>query len=145
MKEVDSLRGPEALFRPSEELERQGVWLDYGDFRIRITRAGSTNAKLKRVMEQKMRPHRRAQATDTLSEKIATRIMCEAWAEAVILGWDSPLGAGVIPYKGKPYSFSVDNARALMEDLPELFSDIRDQSTTLGLFLEDVEAEDAGN
>ncbi len=143
--DVKSLKGPEALFKPSGKLEQEGVWLDYGDFRIKITRAGATNERFKKLMEAKMKPHRRAMANETLDNKVADRITREVWAEAIVLGWDSPLGPNLMPYRGEAFTFSVDNCVALFTDLPDLFIDVREQSMKLGLFLEDTAEADKGN
>lgn len=140
-----TLRGPEALFKPSDKLEQEGIWLDYGDFRIKITRAGATNERFKKLMEAKMKPHRRAMANDTMDNKVADRVTREVWAESIVLGWDSPLGPNVMPYQGAAFTFSVDNCVKLFTDLPDLFIDVREMSMKMGLFLEDTAEADTGN
>lgn len=142
---LKDLKGPEALFKTSPKLEQEGIWLDYGDFRIKITRAGATNKRFKRLMEERMKPHRRAMANETMSNDLAERITREVWAESIVLGWDSPLGANVMPYKGASFQFSTDNCKQLFNDLPDLFIDVREQSLKLGLFLDGDEELDTGN
>jgi len=139
------LKGPEALFKPSEKLEQEGIWLDYGDFRIKVTRAGATNQRFKQLFEAKMKPHRRAMANDTMDNRVAEKVTREVWAESIVLGWDSPLGAGLIPYKGGEFPFSAANCIQLFDDLPDLFIDVREQSMKLGLFLDATAEADAGN
>lgn len=143
--DASTLKGPEALFKTSSKLEQEGIWLDYGDFRIKITRAGATNKRFKRLFEAKMKPHRRAIANETMDDKVADRVTREVWAEAIVLGWDSPLGDNKMPYKGQEYPFSVDNCTVLFNDLPDLFIDVREQSMKLGLFLDAAGEADAGN
>lgn len=140
-----ALKGPEALFKPSDKLEQEGIFLDYGDFRIKITRAGATNDRFKKLMEAKMKPHRRAMANDTMDNKVADRVTREVWAESIVLGWDSELGPNVIPYRGEPFAFSTANCIQLFTDLPDLFIDVREQSMKMGLFLEDTAEADKGN
>jgi len=142
--DLSKMKGPEALFKTDASLEEEGIWLDYGDFRIRIRRAGPNNKRFKTTFDKAMKPHRAAMANDRMNEKVAMRVTQEVWAETIVMGWDSQLGDGVMPYQGKPYQFSVDNVKQLFADLPDLFIDIRDQSTKMSLFLEDVET-DAGN
>jgi hypothetical protein len=139
------LKGPEALFKTSAKLEQEGIWLDYGDFRFRVTRAGSTNTRFKKLFEAKMKPHRRSVSNDTLNNDIADRVTREVWSESIVLGWDSKLGMDCIPYKGEALSFSAANCLQLFEDLPDLFIDVREQSMKLGLFLEGDAEGDAGN
>lgn len=143
--DAKALKGPEALFKPSGKLEQEGIWLDYGDFRIKITRAGATNDRFKKLMEAKMKPHRRAMANDTMDNKVADRVTREVWAESIVLGWDSALGPNVIPYQGAGFPFNVDNCIKLFTDLPDLFIDVREQSMKMGLFLEDTADADTGN
>lgn len=142
---IQDLKGPEALFKTSSKLEQDGVWLDYGDFRIKITRAGATNKRFKKLFEAKMKPHRRAIANDTMNNDVADRVTREVWAESIVLGWDSKLGANVMPYQGAPFTFNVPNCLSLFNDLPDLFIDVREQSMKLGLFIEDETDADAGN
>jgi hypothetical protein len=143
--DIKSMKGPEALFKTSSKLEQEGIWLDYGDFRIKITRAGATNKRFKKLMEDRMKPHRRAMANDTMSNDLAERITRDVWAECIVLGWDSALGSNVMPYKGAPFQFSVDACKTLFIDLPDLYIDVRDQSMKLGLFLDGDEELDTGN
>ena len=143
--DIKALKGPEALFKTSSKLEQEGIWLDYGDFRIKITRAGATNKRFKKFLDDKMKPHRRAMANDTLSDDLAEKLTREVWAEAIVLGWDSPLGENVMPYKGAAFQFSVDNCKTLFQDLPDLYIDVREQSLKLGLFLDGDAELDAGN
>lgn len=144
MSEERVLRGPEALFKTDKGLEQEGIWIDYGDFRIKISRAGPSNKKFKRAFEAAMKPHRRAMANDTLSDKVADRVTQQVWAETIVMGWDSPLGGDVIPYGDGELKFNAENCVKLFQDLPDLFVDIREQSTKLGLFVADAET-DAGN
>jgi len=53
----------------------------------------------------------------------------EAYAEAVILGWD-----GVAGPDGAPLPFTRENAVKLMLDLPDLFRDVQEQATKAALF-----------
>jgi len=143
--DIKTMKGPEALFKTSSKLEQEGIWLDYGDFRIKITRAGATNKRFKKLMEDRMKPHRRAMANDTMSNDLAERLTRDVWAECIVLGWDSPLGSNVMPYKGAAFQFSVDACKTLFTDLPDLYIDVRDQSMKLGLFLDGDEELDTGN
>lgn len=137
---ASSLKGPDALFKTNPKLEQTGVWLDYGDFRILVARASGSNKRFKTIFEARMKPYRRALANDTMNDAVAERITKEVWAETVVLGWDSPLGNMVMPYKGAPFVFSVENCKVLFEELPDLFTDIREQSSKMSTFQDDVEA-----
>jgi hypothetical protein len=139
------LKGPEALFKTSPKAEAAGVELDYGDFWIKVTRAGATNARFKKLFDKAMKPHRRAVANDTMNNEVAERITREVWAESIVLGWGSKLGDGLIPYQGEALTFNVPNCIRLFEELPDLFIDVREQSMKLGLFQDDEQETDTGN
>ncbi len=139
------LKGPEALFKTSPKAEAAGVELDYGDFWIKITRAGATNARFKKLFEQRMKPHRRAVANDTMNNDVAERITREVWAESIVMGWGSKLGDGLMPYQGAAFPFNVPNCIQLFNDLPDLFIDVREQSMKLGLFQDEEQDTDTGN
>ena len=139
------LKGPEALFKTSPKAEAEGVELDYGDFWIKVTRAGATNARFKRLFDKAMKPHRRAVANDTMNNDVAERITREVWAESIVLGWGSKLGDGLMPYQGEALPFNVPNCIRLFDELPDLFIDVREQSMKLGLFQDDEQETDTGN
>lgn len=139
--------GPYALFKTDPELETKGVKLDYGDFWIQVARAGGANDAYARELEKRLRPHRRAIQTETLSNELAQRLLVEAFSASVVLGWGSAKhGEGRIPARdGSPLDFSFDAAVTLFTDLPELFADVRDQSSKLALFRAEEQQADAGN
>lgn len=139
------LKGPEALFKTSPKAEAAGVELDYGDFWIKVTRAGATNSRFKKLFDKAMKPHRRAVANDTMNNEVAERITREVWAESIVLGWGSKLGDGLMPYQGEALTFNVPNCIRLFDELPDLFIDVREQSMKLGLFQDDEQETDTGN
>ena len=119
-----------AAFETSKPLESDGIAVDYGDFRFTIARAGGSNRRYLYALERKMRPHRRALAAGVLDEEVATRLLAEAYAEAVILGWD-----GVTDRDGNALPFTRENCVRLLLDLPELFADLREQAEAASNFL----------
>jgi len=143
--DIGAIRGPEALFKASEKLEAEGIVIDYGDFWFRITRAGATNNRFKKLLDARMKPHRRAQMNDTLSNDVADKITRQVWAEVIVMAWGSKLGDGLMPFQGEALKFSVPNVVMLFEALPDLFIDLRDQSMQLGLFREDDAEAALGN
>jgi len=123
------MTSPYSLFATDNKLETDGITLDYGAFKIRIARAGGANRKFQQVLEAKLKPHRRQIQTETLADELAHRLIIEAYAEAVLLGWD-----GVVDAAGQPLAFTRDNAIRLMTDLPDLFRDVQEQATKAALF-----------
>lgn len=141
------MSNPYAAFGTDSALETNGIRLDYGGFYFDVRRAGGSNKRFAKVLEAKMRPHRRAIQAETIKDETANRIVAEAFAEAVFLGWGcDEFGEGKMPGKdGAPLDFSVENCVRLMLDLPDLFADIRQQTDKLALFKRDQAEADAKN
>lgn len=134
------MTSPYALFSTDTALESSGITLDYGSFRLCIARAGGANRKFQQVLEAKLKPHRRQIQTETLADEVAHRLIVEAYAEAVLLGWD-----GVVDAAGQPLPFTKDNAIRLMTDLPDLFRDLQEQATKAALFRRQAQEADEKN
>lgn len=114
---------PYAQFGTDKEAEKVGIVLDYGDYRIRVARAGGANAKFQELFRDRMRPHWRKQQNGTLSEELANDILIGCFVDAVVLGWED-----VVDLAGNPIPFNRNNAIKLFTEVPELFRDVREQS-----------------
>ncbi len=86
-----------------------------------LARAGGANTKFSKAMEVKTRPYRRQIQEDTMDLELANRLLIEAFAETVILGWTGVTTAG-----GKAIPFSIEAAIKLLTDLPDLFNELRE-------------------
>lgn len=139
-------KGLYQTFKTDSAVEKEGIVLAYGPnskglpIEIRVARAGGSNTKFKRILELKTRPYKRQIAADSMPDEVDARIMAEVYAEAVILGWENVESA-----EGNPLPFSKENCIKLLSDLPELFRDIRDQTTKFSLFKESIQEDDSGN
>ncbi len=139
-----------AQFTTDPVLEAEGVEIDYGHSLITIARAGGSNKRFARIMEVKTKPHRRAIATETINPDRAGEILMEAYAETVILNWQSKVDGewkdGIEnPKGGAPLPATVPNIVAALTALPELFADLQIQATRIALFRETILEDDAGN
>lgn len=128
------------LFKTNAECETKGIWLDYGDFRIRIARAGGANKAFAKCLEKKSRPLRRLIQADMLENEQAEKLMGEVYAESVVLGWE-----GVTDDKNKAIPFSKDACLELFKEMPDLLRDIMDQAGKMALFREDIREAAAKN
>lgn len=133
-------------YETDKKLERDGIILDYGTnskeqpIQIRIARAGGANSKFAKVLEQKMKPYKRALANETMDTKVAEKLLVEAYADAVVLGWD-----GVEDRDGNAMEFNRDNVVKLFTDLPDLFLDVQSQSQKSALFRAEIREAEQGN
>lgn len=148
------MAGPYELFKTDEELESSGVTLNYGTFKIVVARAGGGNKKYVRVLENKIRPYRRAIQAGTMDDATDRKVMAEVYAEAVILGWSKvePGENGpketpnVIPGRdGEDIPFTKANVVMVLTDLPDLFADIISQAQQVSTFRQDIDEVDAKN
>lgn len=134
-------------FQTDQTAETDGIDLDYGvdnstgeQIKIRIARAGGSNAKFAKLWDQKSKPYRRQIQTETLDNATAERLIHEVYAEAVVLGW-----SGVYDRDGNKLDYTVANCVKLFKDLPELFNDIRHVATNINAFRVEEREEDAKN
>lgn len=127
-------------FKTDDNLEQAGVIIDLGDSgKFRIARAGGSNKKYQQRLEALMRPHRRLVQAGTLGNDIAETVMKNVIIDAILLGWD-----GVTGPDNKPLPFTRENAKKLLDDLPDLLTTIRDCALDATVFREDSEI-DSGN
>lgn len=117
------------LFGTDQSLEVSGITLDYGEIQIRIARAGGANKRYAKVLEKLSRPMRRAIETETITRKASDKILHRVYAETVVLGWE-----GVKDDDGNEIAFSVEACIKFFEDLPDFFTDIRQQADKSALF-----------
>lgn len=159
-------------FQTDTSLEREGVDLNYGEFIVRVARAGGGNKRFAKVLEEKMKPVRRALQTETLDEQRSAALLHETFALGVVLNWSVRV---VADSKGKPIEplqlasavegepkhtvfiqgiegpngeilpYNTENVVATFKALPELFADIREQAGKMALFRTAAQEADAGN
>jgi hypothetical protein len=136
------------MFGTNESLETKGIVIDYGDTRIRIARAGGSNKKFAKAISVATKPFRRAIAADAMDPEKALDIMRSVYAQTVILDWETKVKGefkkGIDPVDaGKPDGDllppTVDNIEAVLKHLPDLFSDLQNQSQSLALFRAEVD------
>ena len=133
-------------FKTDGSLEKEGILLEYGTnskdepICIRIARAGGANAQYAKRMEARVKPYRRQIQNETLDNEVAEKITKEVYAKAVVLGW-----TGVEDENVKEMEFSFENCMKLFDDLPDLWTDIQQQSTKSALFHADILEQDAKN
>lgn len=127
-------------FKTDPNAEQNGIDLDFGDFKVTIARSGGANKKYEKLIRQKLDRYKRAIAFDALPEETAKRVLIECYAEAVVLGW-----TGVLDENGLPIDFSVENCVKLFTELPEFFTQVREESERVGNFLIAKRKAAAGN
>ena len=144
-------KSPYDVFKTDAKTEKDGIWINYGSFGFHVRRAGPSNKAFVKMLESKLRPHRAAIKRGTMDDKVADSIACEVFCKTVLINWRSTDDKGkhkegVLPGKdGKEIPFSVEKAREVFTDLPELFNDLYEQAADATTFRFEDEAEVAGN
>lgn len=136
-------------FKTSPELEQKGILIDYGTFRVRVARAGGSNKRFLKLLEAKIKPYRRALATETMDNDRGMELLREVYAEAVVISWETKVGdefkSGIEAPDGKLLPFSKENVLLTFNNLPDLFNDIKEQADKAALFREKIREEEGKN
>lgn len=134
-------KSPYDLFKNNENLEAgDGVRLEYPGFSITIHRAGGSNKRFANILSAKMKPFRHQLDRGIMDDDVSARILREAYAEGVVVGWQDVKDAD-----GNDMPFSKENVVKLFTDLPDLFADVRSQAENVSLFREEGEKADEKN
>jgi hypothetical protein len=137
-------------FKTDESIERTGVLLEYGEtddgkpICIRIARAGGGNKAFERRMEAESKPYRRQLQNETIDSKQLMKILRKVYSETVVIGWENVRYESG-PNAGKDIPFTPENCAQLFTDLPDLFTDIQEQSRRAALFRVQELEDDAKN
>lgn len=127
-------------FKTDENKEAgEGIELKYGDSSITIHRAGGSNAKFRKQNDANLRKYGRDIDLGTLDDETDRKIMVDLYVDTVIIGWKN-----ITDENGNPLEYNRENVVKLLNDLPELFADIRRVATNVAFFKEKELEEDLG-
>lgn len=135
-----------AQYKTDPKVEQEGVVLELGLNQrgemaaLRIARAGGANVAFSKLVEQKLKPHKRAVQTDSLDKAVADNIMKDVYASTVVVGWEN-----MEDENGEPLEFTKDNVLKVLNDLPDLWADVQATSLKASLYREQVREADAKN
>jgi hypothetical protein len=143
------MMGISKMYGTNKVAEQKGVVFSYGDDRLTLARAGGANDKFKRVMEDKLRPHKRAFEQGRLREDISNQIMTEAYAETIILNWETQVDGewvqGIGGTDGSVIEFNVANVVRMLNEYPDFFRQVRADSSDLANYLAESTENDLKN
>ena len=112
------------IFETDEDLEREGVWIDFGYGQFRIAYIGGANQGFGREFAEKMKPYLKLEERGEMDPKIARQIQIECYVNHVVKDWK-----GVIGRDDEDIPFSKQKALELFTELPHLFQVIRSTAT----------------
>lgn len=126
------------VFETDDNMETTGVWIDYGDFRVRLASAGQGNKNYIRYAEKKLKPVRKAMDVGALSNERSQALMADIYARTVIVDWavlvDDEWQQGIEAPDGEIMKFTEENIEAALRKLPRLFMDLQEQAMSLSNF-----------
>lgn len=139
------------LFRSDADAEKNGIALDYTDFRITIARAGGSNKRYAKLLNLKAKPYQRLIQMDQLDNDKAIEILMEVYADCVVKDWemknenDEWVSGIEDPSGGEILEVNKANVLATFKALPDLFADVREQAEKGALFRSALREEASGN
>jgi len=137
------------VFETDEDLENSGIWLDYGDFRVKIASAGQNNKKYVKYAEKALKPVRKAMQSGALSNERSQKIMSDIYAKTIVIDWetmvDGSLQKGIEQRDGSIAPMNYENVLQAFMDLPNLFLDIQEQANSIANFRKAELEEESGN
>ena len=115
------LKGLEDYVTDKSLESEDGVWVVFPEGRkFRILRAGGSNSKYSRAMQQKLKPHRRQIDNGTLDNAVAEDLLMDVYVRHIIKDWE-----GIHDAEGKTIPYSPEVAKEFFEAVPDLFDDIQ--------------------
>lgn len=135
-------------FGSDEKLVAEGSWVtvELGEETLQPPRfklgymSDVSNPKYAACVERHAKPHRRQLLAGNLSARKQKKIHIDTFAESILLDWQH-----VYDQHDKPLPFSVEAAKILLTDLPELYSILVGEAMDIANFQASVEEEDLGN
>lgn len=145
-----------AMYETDPVLEKEGIWADYGDFRVLIARAGGANKRYQTYADKKVKPYRRAIQQGIMPENRANALMADIYAETIILAWEVADGEnddgetkwkpGIHgPEEGEVLEYNKSNVILTLKKLPNLLLDLQSAADNTSLYSKEELDDEAGN
>ena len=120
-------------FKPSEELEKNGVWFDLDDntgFLVRPFKA--TNPKVKSAIAIHFKPYARQIEMGTLPEEKVQEVNMKVFIASSLVDWRG------IEIDGVKTDYNPEVALKLFKSMPDLFTTLFDYASSFKNFKEEV-------
>jgi formaldehyde-activating enzyme involved in methanogenesis len=114
-----------------------GVWIEYPENAdgtipsFKIARMSKTNKIYQKTLEEMVRPYKREIELNLLKQDKDDEIMLDVFVACILIDWKN-----IKDESGGSYAFTKANAKALMQELPELYEDLKDRARNMTYFLE---------
>lgn len=137
-------------FKTDPNAEKNGVLIEYGEFRLRLARIGGSNTDFAKRYEELMKPYRRVpkdQLKADVQEKIVTTVFTETvikpntWQTLVDGEWVD----GIESESGEIIPATAENMAKILLELPDLYNALFKEANSITNFLAEARQEDAKN
>lgn len=118
-------------YKTDKKAELDGVSVviginEYNDkpMSIILSRISPTNKRYTKALQEATKPYEAAMQADTMDVDLGNKIFRQVFAETILLGWDNIPLSDITDNdddNNKVAEFSVDNAMALFDLMPEAF------------------------
>lgn len=123
-----------AMFKGDAKAEVEGIEVPFGDATFRVARVGGANAaRIAKINEAVTRPYRRQMELNLLPQEKVIDINVEVFVRGVLLGWEN------VEDENGPLPYTVENAKKLLKDLPEVFNELMKVATDRDSFKAELE------
>jgi hypothetical protein len=134
-----------SAFKQNQSLVEEGVWINYdfgGEEKVgfKLARMSKGNKEYVRLMEEVARKNKSSMRLNTLSNEQAESIQLDVFCLAVLKDW-----RGVTDENDESLAFTIENAKKLFTDLPDLYADLTEQAQNMANYSEATAEEVAKN
>lgn len=129
--------------KTSPELETKGIWLERGNTRVLLRRAGGANTAFNSAMADIATEHGRAIKHKLMSDDKANTLLYETYAEHVVVAWETNTGtdlnpkwvSGIETEDGEGLApVTLENVVAYWRDVPDWFIECKETAENLQYF-----------
>lgn len=143
-----------AAFATDPKKEADGIFVEFGEFRVLIRRAGGANKLYQKTMETLVAPHRRILQLGQLQEGTMKAILAEGYATAIVVDWqyqmDDGLGAkewksGIELPDRTMGEVTVENVKAVLLAYPVIMDALKETAEAIAGFKSEADEAAKGN
>lgn len=115
------------LFETSSEAEVAGTWVPVGPARFLLARMGGANDKFMTTASKRTKPFQGH--LESLPKKTSDDLAIGIFVDTVLLNWEN-----VVDRNKQELPFSKENAKTLLQDLPNLLAVLHSEAMKISNF-----------
>jgi hypothetical protein len=150
-------------YQTDPNLEKEGVWTEFGDFRVRIAHAGGANSEFVKQTEATFKPYQRQLSNGNMDRDVLNRLSMKVAVRTIVRGWqvqdtdedgdpkfDEDDGLpiwidGIHAEEGSVLEDTIENRLNAFRALPHLYDEISRVASEMTAFRTMLREEASGN